>query len=252
MKKVGNLLRETLIQKRCMSKLKHLIPTRILDWRRKQKYKSQKSRFKSSNYQTSFQTIYKENYWGSEESVSGQGSTRMATSAIVGSLSDLLHSFQISQILDIPCGDFNWMQHVTFPTDCSYVGCDIVPDLIESNQKNFGNEKVRFEQLDLLSNDLTPVDLIIIRDCWVHFSYTHIYQSLKKVKNSQSTYLLVTTFKDVKLNYDITTGDWRPINLEKAPFNFPKPIVVIEESVPKEYKKDFRGKCLALYKISDL
>ena len=71
-------------------------------------------------------------------------------------------------------------------------------------------------------------------------------------KKSKSTYLLTTTFKKQSVNYDIVTGDWRPINLLKKPFNFPKPIMVIEENSPKGYKKEWRGKSLSLWRISDL
>lgn len=53
------------------------------------------------------------------------------------------------------------------------------------------------------------------------------------------------------LNYDIVTGDWRPINLEKAPFNFPTPMLVIEEQYDENFKKEFRAKLLAIWRIDD-
>jgi len=46
---------------------------------------------------------------------------------------------------------------------------------------------------------------------------------LRNIRRSGSAYLLVTTFPDRKENVDIITGNWRPLNMEKPPFNFPRP-----------------------------
>ena len=51
-------------------------------------------------------------------------------------------------------------------------------------------------------------------------------------------------------NSDITKeGGWRRLNLERAPFNFPRPLAMIEEDVPFEFE---RGKHLALWFLDDL
>jgi hypothetical protein len=58
-----------------------------------------------------------------------------------------------------------------------------------------------------------------------------------------------TTFPEHKQNVDITTGDWRALNLEEAPFNFPPPLRLMNE----EYKHaEYFDKALALWRIEDI
>jgi hypothetical protein len=60
---------------------------------------------------------------------------------------------------------------------------------------------------------------------------------------------MTTTNITTAINYDIQTGDWRKLNFELPPFNFPKPIVIIEEDVPFTWE---RGKNLGLWLLEDL
>ena len=55
-----------------------------------------------------FTKIYKSNHWNSLESRSGEGSTFENTENIRLMLPKLLNKYQISILLDVPCGDFNW------------------------------------------------------------------------------------------------------------------------------------------------
>jgi hypothetical protein len=68
------------------------------------------------------------------------------------------------------------------------------------------------------------------------------------MKNSGLKYRLVTTFPNQNKNVDIVMpGDWCALNFQKEPFNFPKPLIIINEKSPA------RGdKSLALWKIEDL
>ena len=94
------------------------------------------------------------------------------------------------------------------------------------NNKKFDNlDDVSFEVIDLTKDHLPSTDLLFVRDCLVHLSFENIHNAIKNIKESGSKYLLTTTFPDCKSNYDIKTGSWRKINLLKAPFHFPKPIV---------------------------
>ena len=64
--------------------------------------------------------------------------------------------------------------------------------------------------------------------------------------------MISTSFQGLTLNYDIITGDWRPINLEIHPFHFPKPVATIAEYCPEGFEKSARGKVLGVWKIADL
>ena len=209
---------------------------------------NEKIDFKNSNIYELFSEIYRVNYWNSSESVSGPGSETHQTKTLVKELQILLNKMKIRSILDIPCGDFNWMKNINL-SKINYIGADIVKELIENNNINYKKKNVKFEVLNLIEDNLPKSDLIIIRDCFVHLNYEQIFKSINNIILSGSKYLLITTFVDREYNQDIITGYWRAINLRKEPFNFPPPILTIDEKCNEPNGKD---KSLSLYKISDL
>lgn len=182
--------------------------------------------------------------WGGTESVSGPGSSVEATEEIIKKLPMLIKSLHIKTVLDAPCGDFNWMKLVNLDIE-QYFGVDIVSELIEKNNHYYSNHQRKFLYLDITSDPLPAVDLIICRDCLVHFSFQNIWQTLNNFKRSSSKYLLTTTFTEHPTNKDIKTGDWRHLNLQKEPFNFPKPLYIIKE-------KPYADKSLALWWLDSL
>jgi len=155
--------------------------------------------------------------------------------------------FGITSIADAPCGDLNWMKHVDLGA-CRYIGIDIVQDLIARNKELFGATK-EFRHLNLIENVIERVDLIMCRDMLAHLTYDQIFTVLKNFKQSGSKYLLVTTGLTTTVNFDITTGECRRLNLELPPFNFPKPIALIVEDAPFTFEA---GKHLGLWRLEDL
>jgi len=152
-----------------------------------------------------FERIVESNLKVGDESVSGPGSCLAQTAEIRQRLPFLIAGLNIRSMLDAPCGDFNWLKHVRLDLE-EYIGGDIVPKLVEQNQRNFGNSKRRFLHLDITSDYLPQVDLILSRDCLVHFPFSEISAALKNFKSSQSTYLLTTTFTGPRPNLDIPMG----------------------------------------------
>lgn len=196
-------------------------------------------------------TEYKENkFWNSKESVSGDGSELAVTTALREGLEALIKKFEISTLLDVPCGDFNWMQAVNLE-NVEYTGGDIVTSLILDNKMKFTSEFISFTELDLTSDSLPKVDLIFCRDCLVHLSYKQIYHALKNIKRSKSKYLLTTSFVNAKKNKDILTGEWRKLNLEISPFNLGNPIAIIDEKYTEKGSK-YADKSMCLWRIADI
>jgi SAM-dependent methyltransferase len=194
-----------------------------------------------------FNDIFQQNSWGDKESVSGPGSRLNRTDKIRQSLPQLLKKYDIHSILDIPCGDFNWMKLLELNID--YTGGDIVKELIYITQQKYSNDLRRFLILDLINDPLPEVDIILCRDCLVHFSHSDIIRALMNFKSSKSKYLLVTTFPQRTKNKNIITGEWRPINLNLPPFSFPLPLELLDDSYDSA---NYYDKSLGLWNISEL
>jgi hypothetical protein len=195
---------------------------------------------------TIFKKIFDLHHWYDEESKSGPGSGLSQTRAVRKFLSDLLVQLQASTILDIPCGDFYWMKEVDL-ADCNYCGADIVDDIINQNKIMYINRRRKFIVADLTTSRLPVADLILCRDCLVHFSYEDIRKALANIQNSECKYLLTTTFPG-RINKDIRTGEWRPIDLEASPFFLRKPLRLFNENCTEGHGQ-YKDKSLALWQI---
>ena len=106
-------------------------------------------------------------------------------------------------------------------------------------------------EMDITTDGLPQADLVLCRDCLVHFSYEQIFRALKNFKDSRSEYLLMTTFAGRQSNSDIVTGDWRPLNFRISPFNLPEPFKVINEKCTEEGGR-YADKSLALWRLADV
>jgi hypothetical protein len=169
-------------------------------------------------------------------------------------------------VLDVPCGDFNWMRHVEWDVR-RYVGGDIVPELIARNRALYASETKEFRAMNLVTDTPESFDLVIVRDLFIHLPLNAIGRALRNVAQSRSFHLLTTTFPRILENTDIEYGGYRPINLELPPFSFPAPKYTIDdwnylggppdvlspphESVVRPSGEPW-GRCLALWSIEDL
>lgn len=204
----------------------------------------------SNSTQETFKVIYDKNLWNEKESKSGVGSIELNTKKIRENLYSLLKKYNINNFLDAPCGDFNWMKTINFDK-IKYIGGDIVEDIIIKNTDLFKNESRTFIKIDITKDKLPDVDLIFVRDCLVHLNDLLIFDFIKNLKSSNIKYLLTTNFPFTKNNYNITTGNWRPINLQKKPYNFPKEIDILWEET-SEGGNQFPDKSLFLFDISKI
>ncbi len=200
-----------------------------------------------------FNDIYKSNIWHiseKRESVSGIGSSLEQTQEIIKNLPIVFQEFEITSMLDIPCGDFNWMRNIDL-SKMKYTGADIVEAIVKANNEKHKSENIHFVQFNLIEDQLPQVDLIFCRDCLVHLSFKDILDSIENIKISGSNYLITTTFTAQSANKDIHTGGWRPLNLQLPPFNFPKPIYLLNEKCT-EMDGLFDDKSLGLWEIENL
>ena len=132
-----------------------------------------------------------------------------------------------------------------------YIGVDIVPVLVEGKTRRYGDSRIRFQHADLINDPLPASQLILCRDCFVHFSFRDIWRALANMKRSGARYLLATIFTERTHDEDILTGQWRMRNLQRSPFNFPEPIEILNEGCT-QFGGEYADKSLALWRLADL
>jgi hypothetical protein len=196
-----------------------------------------------------FTSFYEKNHWRDEQSKSGPGSSDFETKHIRAILPSLIQELNVNVLLDVPCGDFNWMKFIDLG-NCDYIGADIVKELITINQNKYGNPKRKFFSCDLTKDELPYADLILCRDCFFHLSFEDIFAAIENLKASKSKYLLTTTHPDTRENFPIVTGGYRSLNMCLEPFNFPTPLKLIYERRDAGFADT--DKCIGLWKLSDL
>ena len=180
--------------------------------------------FRFASKEGVFTSIWRNNYWGSGESLSGPGATLEQTENLRKQMPVMFSRMGIWSVFDAPCGDMNWMQHVLEDANFTYLGGDIVGKIISVNQRRFANAKVGFVKFDMTADMFPTADVWLCRAVLYHLSNQDVYLALEQFAASNIKYILTTncpTSED-HINVDIRTGDWRPLNLMLPPFNFPR------------------------------
>jgi hypothetical protein len=199
---------------------------------------------------TIFRDIYRRHHWSASQSPSGPGAAPEQTTELRRLLPALLRELGVRTLLDLPCGDYSWMRTIELP-DIRYIGADLLPEIVQSLAAEFGGFRREFLVLDLTRDRLPRADLLLCRDCLVHLSYPDIRRALANVVRSGIPYLLTTTFPAGDANEDIVTGDWRVLDLERAPFHLPPPERILNEGCT-EGDGAFADKSLGLWRVAEL
>lgn len=216
-----------------------------------QRFAADRANFAGLDLAARFERILHTNLWGAATSVSGLGSEDPATAAIREALPPLLRRLGVRTLLDAPCGDAGWIGRCALGVD--YVGVDIVPSLIATNNRRAGQGELagRFVMADITADQLPRADLILCRDCLVHLSFQNIHRAIGRFRASGARFLLATTFPDWRDNHDCEDGDWRALNLTRAPFDWPAPLEMINERCD-EGGGGWQDKSLGLWRLADL
>ncbi len=184
------------------------------------------------------------------ESMSGPGSSAAQTEELRERLPLVLDSLDIGSLLDAPCGDFHWMRHVRLGARV-YMGVDVQRELIDEDRSRYGEDGRSFQHANIMTADLPRADAILCRDLLPHLSYSEIAAALRNFCRSGATYVLTTTFTNPRPNIDTSGGNWRPLNLNDAPFSFPPALRLINERC-SEAGNAYSDKCLGVWRLLDL
>lgn len=207
-------------------------------WIRK---RAERRLFSSKSREEVFDWIHRTNKWGSSESVSGKGSELRRTAAIRRKLPELIRELRVGSILDIPCGDLNWLERIDLPVE--YTGADIVAELVERNRQRY--PEFKFLVLDACKDPLPDAELILMRDFLVHLSFADIRLVTRNLRGCEATYLACTTYPDLDINEDKLTGNHHRLNMQVAPFAWPAPSFLLDE-------EEKHGKALGVWPLAEL
>jgi hypothetical protein len=213
-------------------------------------FQNERESFKDLDLRQRFEKIHQTNLWQAETSRSGPGSEDDATAKIQKELPSLLKNLGVSSLLDAPCGDASWIMKCNLGVE--YTGLDIVPDLIDALQQKSlaGLINGQFALADLTVDHLPRADAILCRDCLVHFCFDRIEKAMHNFKRSGARFLITTTFSEWNTNHDIEDGDWRALNFQRPPFNWPEPVALLYEGCT-EVNGAYNDKCLGVWNLSD-
>jgi hypothetical protein len=175
-----------------------------------------------------FTRHYERRDWLEPETVSGRGSSLQRTAAVRRALPALFAELGVRSVVDAGCGDYHWFGAVDVELD-SYLGVEVVEELVAVNRRRHGAAHRRFASLDIVRDRLPRADLILCRDCLVHLKNRQVLAALRNFRRSGSRYLLATTFTGDHPNDDAPLGGWRPLNLQRTPFDLGPPLRLISE-----------------------
>lgn len=186
-----------------------------------------------------FSEIYSKELWGGDGAsafFSGVGSRGQAAQDYVRNMARILKDLAAEsgrplRIVDLGCGDFHvGCELLESVPDAAYIGCDIVPALIEYNNNHYGSDRVYFQVLDIVRDALPEGDICLVRQVLQHLSNADICAFLDRQKYPL---LYVTEGQPVErigkanpdkaagvhVRFDWHTGRGRGVELDKPPFN---------------------------------
>lgn len=165
-----------------------------------------------------FEQIYSSNSWKDNYgTASGPGSAIECSKEYLLFLQNYVKQNNIVSILDLGCGDFNLMRHFNFD-NVQYLGLDIVSTSIEYNRINYSKQNIKFQEMDIFSfKSSDKFDLVILKEVLQHFSNDSIIKLLTNIDYAKNLIIINDITDD---NIDCIDGGYRPINLNKYPFNF--------------------------------
>lgn len=211
-----------------------VLPRPVLDFVRRQRSKRRLQFQRRMSNEQVFSKIYAENSWGGAkgEFCSGSGSTN---EAVVGAYVDAIHRLALERgflggrFVDLGCGDFRVGQRL-LPLCSSYVGVDVVPALVNRNNRFYGNATTRFAAQDVTLHDPPDGDVCFVRQMLQHLSNAEILAILPKLERYR--WVFITEHQPQKLasvapNIDKVHGAEVRLScgsgvfVDQPPFNLP-------------------------------
>ena len=188
---------------------------------------------------------------GGIESASGPGSSMSVTGSARKLILDTIENKNIERVLDLGCGDWNWMKTIRNEfSDVYYEGWDCNTEIIEELNSKHGNENTKFYVKDIITESYGNFDLIICRDVLFHLTMTNALKVLSNIDDAGIPNLITSSFLDITENIDIRQYNhikgwgFYKINLNIEPFNMADFLV---DSIQEDIKNEGYVRSICLY-----
>lgn len=200
-----------------------------------------------------FDYIYNKGIWGKDKKgrgLSGGGSHEMGIiTPYIAAVSEFLSTLPANiTIIDLGCGDFNVGKN--FIDKCAkYIACDISSVVLDENKKNYEAANLRFQELDLVTDNLPEGNVAFVRQVLQHLNNEEIKAFVEKINEVKPYQFLIVTEHipagdEFCKNIDKPTGPNIRMSLESGvdlaeePFN----LKYQQEEIICEVENDFFGK----------
>jgi SAM-dependent methyltransferase len=206
-----------------------------------------------------FVEIYEHNRWGGKQGSfhSGSGSTSEHAQQYSRVINSFVNSQGVRRVVDLGCGDFR-AGALLLETGIAYTGVDIVESLIRNNRELYGGERVRFECLNIIEDELPDGDLCLVRQVLQHLSNEQIVKVLRNTEKYR--YVIVTEHypaphalrdrnRDKPCGEDVRIYDGSGVYLDAPPFNrrISGPLLEVDAGVHLMHQ----GECIRTYLIEN-
>jgi len=177
--------------------IKQITPMPIRMMSRRLRRRTIEAKDKKRQTKDVFTEIYAENIWGDQQPFedkdfpfySGPGSGEHAAGPYADRINSFIKTHNVRSVVDLGCGDFRVGSRIANES-LRYTGVDIVEPLIQANQAKFGNELTEFRCLDIITDNLPPGELCLVREVLQHLSNAQIIRILPKLR--QFKWVLIT------------------------------------------------------------
>lgn len=218
--------------------IKKIIPDRLKKIYREIRYDIEDRRNRGRTPAQVFSEIYRKGIWGTTGAgfFSGTGSmdesvTRPYVEMVKKFLLDT-HGGK-ARVVDLGCGDFVVGRQLIDACG-SYVGVDVVPELIEFLQTSIDDERVRFVCMDIVDDPLPDGDVCFVRQVLQHLSNEQIATVLGKLTKYRAIFVTEHYPSDesqLVKNRDKVHGDRIRLLQNSAVYLDAKPFNVIHGSM---------------------
>lgn len=174
------------------------------------------------NLRRHFSAIYEGNKWGHQSGTGARSFNAIEYSAF---LQSFIHNNAVRSVVDFGCGDWQFSRFIDW-AGIEYVGIDVVPGLVERNQRAFGQEHVSFQLFQSIEA-VPSADLLVCKDVFQHLPNALVQQYLDGLRN-KFKFMLITNDIGPRayLNQEIEPGGWRTLQFDHPPFSENAPIVL--------------------------